>query len=190
VVEDDAQNGPDHVDAHRSIALIAGAYVKRGAVVSTHYTTVNMLRTMEDILEMGPMGINDDVIEPMADVFTTQAHAWSYTAIVPPILRSTKLPVPAATSASAGTSGKDFAYASPRHSAAYWAAKTRGFDFNVEDHIDSASFNHILWRGLMGAKVAYPTVRSGRDLRRDRGALLEKQGSGTQQNLNAGRGYR
>jgi len=174
VVEDDAQNGPDHVDAHRSLALIAGAYVKQGAVVSTHYTTVNMLRTMEDILGMGPMGINDDVIEPMADVFTTEAHAWTYTAIVPQILRSTKLPVPAATSASAETSGNDFAYASPRHSAAYWAAKTRGFDFNVEDHIDSAKFNRILWRGLMGAKVAYPTVRSGRDLRENRKELLKR----------------
>ncbi|MGH9730658.1 MAG: bifunctional YncE family protein/alkaline phosphatase family protein, partial [Candidatus Acidiferrales bacterium] len=57
IVEDDAQNGPDHVDAHRSVALIAGAYVKQGAVVSTHYTTVNLLRTMEDILGMGPMGL-------------------------------------------------------------------------------------------------------------------------------------
>ncbi|MGH9711642.1 MAG: bifunctional YncE family protein/alkaline phosphatase family protein, partial [Candidatus Acidiferrales bacterium] len=115
IVEDDAQNGPDHVDAHRSVALIAGAYVKQGAVVSTHYTTVNMLRTMEDILGMGPMGINDEVIEPMADVFTTQEHAWSYTAIVPEVLRSTKLPVPGATSAKVNS----------RHSAAYWAAKTR-----------------------------------------------------------------
>ncbi len=173
IVEDDAQNGPDHVDAHRSIALIAGAYVKQGAVVSTHYTTVNMLRTMEDILGMGPMGINDDVIEPMADVFTTEAHAWSYTAIVPQILRSTKLPVPAATSANAGTSDTDFAYASPRHSAAYWAAKTRGFDFNVEDHIDSAKFNRILWRGLIGNDTPYPMVRSGRDLRENRKELLK-----------------
>ncbi|HEV2182606.1 MAG TPA: hypothetical protein VGR39_02895, partial [Candidatus Acidoferrales bacterium] len=183
ILEDDAQNGPDHVDAHRSIALIAGAYVKQGAVVSTHYTTVNMLRTMEDILGMGPMGINDDVIEPMADVFTTEAHAWSYTAIVPQILRSTKLPVPAATSASAGTSDKDFAYASPRHSAAYWAAKTRGFDFNVEDHIDSAKFNRILWHGLMGAKVAYPTVRSGRDLRENRKDLLKKNSTEAEEAL-------
>jgi len=174
IVEDDAQNGPDHVDAHRSLALIAGAYVKQGAVASTRYTTVNMLRTMEDILGMGPMGINDDVIEPMADVFTTQAHAWTYTAIVPQILRSTKLPVPGAASASRGASSNDFAYASPRHSAAYWAAKTRGFDFNVEDHIDSAKFNRILWRGLMGAKVAYPTMRSGRDLRENRKELLKR----------------
>ncbi|MFZ0334329.1 MAG: hypothetical protein WAL69_09330, partial [Candidatus Acidiferrales bacterium] len=93
IVEDDAQNGPDHVDAHRSPALIAGAYVKQGAVVSTHYTTVNMLRTIEDILGMKPMGINDAVSEPMADVFTTEMKPWTYTAEVPAVLRSTQLPV-------------------------------------------------------------------------------------------------
>ena len=52
VLEDDAQNGPDHVDAHRSIAFVFGAYVKKGAVVSEHYTTVSMLRTIEEILGM------------------------------------------------------------------------------------------------------------------------------------------
>ncbi|MHB8412383.1 MAG: bifunctional YncE family protein/alkaline phosphatase family protein [Candidatus Acidiferrales bacterium] len=180
IVEDDAQNGPDHVDAHRSVALIAGAYVKQGAVISTHYTTVNMLRTIEEILGMGPMGINDDVLDPMADVFTTKTHPWSYTAIVPQILRSTKLPLPQATSAAnagatnAASPEELSAFAKPRHDAAYWAAKTRGFDFNVEDHINSAQFNRILWKGLMGAKVPYPKVRDGRDLRRNRGALLRK----------------
>ncbi len=48
MIEDDAQNGPDHVDAHRSIAFVFGAYVKKGAVVSEHYTTVSMLRTIEE----------------------------------------------------------------------------------------------------------------------------------------------
>jgi len=180
IVEDDAQNGPDHVDAHRSVALIAGAYVKQGAVISTHYTTVNMLRTIEEILGMGPMGINDDVLDPMADVFTTKARPWSYTAIVPQILRTTKLPLPqAASAANAGVTNAASpeelsAFAKPRHDAAYWAAKTRGFDFSIEDHINSAQFNRILWKGLMGAKVPYPKVRDGRDLRRNRGALLRK----------------
>ena len=50
VVEDDAQDGPDHVNAHRSTAYIVGPYVKNHAVISTAYTTVNMLRTIEDIL--------------------------------------------------------------------------------------------------------------------------------------------
>jgi len=174
IVEDDAQDGPDHVDAHRSVAFVAGPYVKQGAVISTHYTTVNMLRTIEEVLGMGAMGINDDVLEPMADVFTAQKHAWSYTAIVPQILRSTQLPLPKATSAEAARAEQFSAYAKPRRGAAYWAAKTRGFDFHVEDHINSALFNRILWHGLMGAKVPYPAARDGRDLRRNRAALLAK----------------
>jgi YVTN family beta-propeller protein len=164
IVEDDAQNGPDHVDAHRSVALITGANVKQGAVVSTHYTTVNMLRTIEDVLGMGPMGINDDIAEPMADVFTTELKPWTFAAYVPDVLRTTKLPVPGA-SPGAG--------ARPRHNAAYWAAKTRGFDFSVEDKIDSAKFNRILWQGLAGKDAPYPTVRDGRDLRANREKLLQ-----------------
>lgn len=166
-VEDDAQNGPDHVDAHRSVALVAGAYVKQGAVVSTHYTTVNMLRTIEDILGMKPMGINDDVAEPMADMFTTEYKPWTYTAMVPRVLYSTQLPV-----------GKPLAGAAlmrPRRDAAYWAAKTKGMDFTVEDHIDSAKYNRIIWRGLEGRDVPYPAERSGRDLRKNRRELLKEE---------------
>ena len=53
VLEDDAQDGPDHVDAHRSIAFVAGPYVRQGAVVSKRYTTVNMLQTIEAVLGLG-----------------------------------------------------------------------------------------------------------------------------------------
>ncbi|MFZ0639809.1 MAG: bifunctional YncE family protein/alkaline phosphatase family protein [Candidatus Acidiferrales bacterium] len=168
IVEDDAQNGPDHVDAHRSPTLIAGAYVKQGAVVSTHYTTVNTLRTIEDILGMKPMGINDAVAEPMADVFTTEGKPWTYTAAVPAVLRSTRLPV---GNAAAGATQSD-AYVRPRHDAAYWAAKTKGMDFSVEDHVDPAKFNQIVWYGLVD--VPYPTARSGRDLRENRRELLKE----------------
>src|SRR4029077_8463221 len=55
VIEDDAQDGPDHVDAHRSVAFIAGPYVKQHAVVSDRYTTVSMIRTMEEILGLQPL---------------------------------------------------------------------------------------------------------------------------------------
>ena len=174
-VEDDAQNGPDHVDAHRSVALVAGAYVKQGAVVSAHYTTVNMLRTIEDILGMKPMGINDDVAEPMADVFTTEYKPWTYTASVPQILCSTELPVCSkGGKASAGAAGPNV---KPLHDAAYWAAKTKGMDFTVEDKIDSAKFNRIIWQGLMGKDAPYPLERSGRDLRDGRGELLKEHSS-------------
>jgi DNA-binding beta-propeller fold protein YncE len=167
IVEDDAQNGPDHVDAHRSPAFIAGAYVKQGAVVSTHYDTVNMLRTIEDILGMKPMGINDAVAEPMADVFTTEYKPWTYTAIVPDVLRSTQLPIAAAANAKS-------AVARPRHDAAYWAAKTKGMDFSVEDHVDPEKFNRIVWYGLVGDDVPYPKARSGQDLRENREELLKE----------------
>src|SRR5580693_7336067 len=72
VIEDDAQDGPDHVDPHRSIAFIAGPYVKHGAVVSTRYTTVNMVRTIEAVLGLKPIGINDAMAAPMAQVFDTR----------------------------------------------------------------------------------------------------------------------
>jgi len=174
IVEDDAQNGPDHVDAHRSPGLIAGAYVKQGAVVSTHYDTVNTLRTIEELLGMKPMGINDAVAEPMADVFTTEYKPWTYTATVPEILRSTQLPVgTAATSGGAAQGGS--AYAKPRHDAAYWAEKAKGMDFSVEDRVDPAKFNRIVWEGLVGKDVPYPTVRDGRNLRGNREELLKEK---------------
>ncbi|HEV2288015.1 MAG TPA: beta-propeller fold lactonase family protein [Candidatus Acidoferrales bacterium] len=175
IVEDDAQNGPDHVDAHRSPVLIAGAYVKQGAVVSAHYDTVNLLRTIEDVLGMKPMGINDAVAEPMADVFTTEYKPWTYTAIVPDVLRSTQLPIgSAAAGAGAAQSG---VHAKPRHDAAYWAEKTKGMDFSVEDHVDPEKFNRIVWYGLMGDDVPYPTERSGRDLKENRKELLKEDSS-------------
>ena len=178
VIEDDAQNGPDHVDAHRTTAFVVGPYVKQHAVVSTHYTTVNLLRTIEDVLGIGPMGINDDVLSPMADVFTTTAKPWTYTAIVPAILRSTRLPLPSRSQAALGVPGENSrAYARPLHSAAYWADATRGFDFSVEDKINTALFNRILWKGLMGPAAPYPALRSRRDLRRHRRHLLAHYGS-------------
>ncbi len=188
IVEDDAQNGPDHVDAHRSPALIAGAYVKQGAVVSTHYDTVNVLRTIEDILGMKPMGINDAVAEPMADVFTTEEKPWTYTASVSEVLRSTQLPIGnASAGASSGTAAAqsgDPGYAKPKHDAAYWAAKTKGMDFSVEDHVDPEKFNRIVWYGLAGDDVPYPTERDGRNLRGNRKELLKEDVA------NSLRGYR
>lgn len=177
IVEDDAQNGPDHVDAHRSPALIAGAYVKQGAVVSTHYDTVNVLRTIEDILGMKPMGINDAVAEPMADVFTTEEKPWTYTASVADVLRSTQLPIGKA-SAGGGASVQSGNYAKPKHDAAYWAARTKGMDFSVEDHVDAEKFNRIIWEGLAGKDVAYPTARDGRNLRKNRDELLKENSGG------------
>ena len=60
MIEDDAQAGPDHVNAHRTIAFVAGPYVKQGAVVHERYSTVNMVRTIEDVLGLEHLNINDE----------------------------------------------------------------------------------------------------------------------------------
>jgi YVTN family beta-propeller protein len=69
VLEDDAQNGPDHVDAHRSVALVASPYAKRGAVDSSLYTTCGVLRTIELILGLPPMSQCDAAAAPMYGAF-------------------------------------------------------------------------------------------------------------------------
>ncbi len=72
ILEDDAQNGADHVDAHRSTALIISKYAPRQAtpLVDHHfYTTVSMVRTMEDLLDLPPMNNNDAFAPPIASVF-------------------------------------------------------------------------------------------------------------------------
>ncbi len=72
VVEDDTQNGPDHVDATRTIAFAAGPYVKRGAVVSDRYDQLSMLRTIEILLGLQPMNLNDRMAAPMFGIFTNK----------------------------------------------------------------------------------------------------------------------
>jgi DNA-binding beta-propeller fold protein YncE len=169
VIEDDSQDGPDHVDAHRSNIYIAGAHVKQDEVISERYTTVNVLRTIEELLNIKPLGINDGLEEPINDVFERHAKAWAFTAVVPDILRTTALPLPPANASAQQASFLSF----PLHDAKYWEEKTKGLDFNVEDHLDTARFNHVLWQGLKGDSVPYPS-RSGADLRQNRKRLLEQ----------------
>ncbi|HWY23990.1 MAG TPA: alkaline phosphatase family protein, partial [Nevskia sp.] len=168
IVEDDAQDGPDHVDAHRSVAFIAGPYVKKGALVSTHYSTVNILRTIEDVLGLDHMSVYDAYQPPMTDAFDLTQTTWTYTAKVPAILATTTLPIPhQAELASLGVK--------PLHDASWWARQTRGMDFSAPDKLNAAAYNQILWKGVMGNKP-YPKVRSGKDLRQDRQKLLDKAG--------------
>ena len=93
VIEDDAQNGADHVDARRSIALVVGPMVKQHALISTRYTTVNILRTIEAVLGLSPLGLNDALAAPMADIFDPALTDWTYTARAADVLRSTALPI-------------------------------------------------------------------------------------------------
>ncbi|PYS83434.1 MAG: hypothetical protein DMF70_06700 [Acidobacteria bacterium] len=74
VVEDDTQNGPDHVDATRTIAFAAGPYVKRGAVVSDRYDQLSMLRTIEILLGLEPMNLNDRMAAPMFGIFSAKPN--------------------------------------------------------------------------------------------------------------------
>jgi YVTN family beta-propeller protein len=174
VVEDDAQDGPDHVDAHRSIAFIAGPYVKQGAVVSTRYTTVSMIATIVDILGMEHLGTYDALQQPMTGAFSRTVKKWDFTAIVPEILRTTQLPLPVKTAKnSLKPDALSAFYARPRHDAAYWAAKTVGFNFDRADQVDAPTYNLILWKGILGDNVPYPATRSGRDLSKHRRALLK-----------------
>ena len=164
VIEDDAQDGGDHVDAHRSIAFVAGAYVKQGALVSTQYNTLDFVRTIEEVLGLPPMNLNDALATPMADIFNTTPTPWSFTAVPAAILYGTQLPLPP----------RPPGLKVPRrpHNAKYWARATKGMDFEDEDKVDPAEFNRILWKGLMG-KQPYPAV-TGLDLRANRAELLAR----------------
>jgi YVTN family beta-propeller protein len=167
VIEDDAQSGQDHVDAHRTVAFVAGPYVKQGKVVHERYTTVNMVRTIEDVLGLGHLNINDAYQRPMTDVFDLNQAAWTYNAIVPvPIAK--ELPSTPEESQS-GANGLSFHNA---QSAAYWASQTRGFDWSVEDRVPAVLFNQIVWKGLTGG-LPYPTARNGQDYSLDRAAVLK-----------------
>src|SRR4030095_8624392 len=70
VIEDDPQNGPDHVDCHRTVGLVISPYTKRKLVDSTHYTTVSMVRSMELILGLSPLSQYDAAARPMFNSFT------------------------------------------------------------------------------------------------------------------------
>ena len=170
VIEDDAQDGGDHVDSHRTIAFVAGAYVKQGKVISTQYNTVNFLRTIEEVLGLQPMNLNDALARPMADIFTTTPNSWSYTAKSAQILNGTTLP-PFIDK----TANKLARRNAPKstHDAQYWAKATKGMDFTTEDQFDFATYNRILWKGLMGNKP-YPAASSGKNLRHNRKELLAR----------------
>jgi hypothetical protein len=137
---------------------------------------VSMLRTIVDVLGIEPAGLNDALAEPMADVFQTHPQPWSYTALVPSVLYSTQLPLPAPTAANRqrDSLGVSPVPSRPVRSAEYWERAMTGQDFEREDDLDTDRFNIALWVGLKGDGVAYPAHRHGRDMRRDRQQLLKQ----------------
>ncbi len=125
-----------------------------------------MLRTIEDVLGIAPLGLNDASVEPMSAAFERTLRPWSYQAAVPQVLRTTSPPSPAPT-AGMRLNPREIAYARPRHDSAYWADKTRGMNFSDADEIDTDRFNRILWRGLRGNAPFPETPKSDTDDDRD-----------------------
>jgi DNA-binding beta-propeller fold protein YncE len=170
IVEDDAQDGADHVDAHRSFAFVAGPFVKRKALVSARYTTVSLLRTIEEVLGLPPLGLNDGLAEPMSDVFDLTQAAWTYDAVVPEALRSTQLPLDAPAK-KAELPRREGCFRAAGHDAAWWQAAMAGQDFSEEDRLNPAKFNAALWAGLKGEGTTAPD-RPASDLRLGRREML------------------
>ena len=133
VIEDDAQNGPDHVDAQRTAGLVISPYTKRKAIDSTLYTTVSLIRTMELILGLSPLSQYDAAARPMFNSFTNQADTAAYKhepAQIDLNATNTKL--------------------------AYGADRSNKMDFSEYDKIDDFELNEILWYAVMGENAPEP----------------------------------
>ena len=171
VIEDDAQDGGDDVDAHRSTAYIVGPYVKHHAVISEHYATVNMAGTIEDILGTAHQNLHDGGVPPMTDVFDITQQDWTFHATPSAYLLATQLPIsqPAAAAALRRSRG---IIPNPTDDAAWWEAKTKGTDFSMLT--TSTSWHSTGWYGGGSREIhPYPTIRSGADLRHNRAPLLQ-----------------
>ncbi|HEV3083623.1 MAG TPA: bifunctional YncE family protein/alkaline phosphatase family protein [Gemmataceae bacterium] len=138
VVEDDAQNGSDHVDAHRTVAYVISPYARRGQVDSTMYSTTSMLRTMELILGLKPMSQFDAAAQPMYGAFQAHADTGSYQHAVPAVDLTEK------------------------NQATAWGAKlSEKFDFTKEDAADDLLLSEVIWRSVRGPNSPMPApVRS------------------------------
>jgi DNA-binding beta-propeller fold protein YncE len=157
VIEDDSQDGADHVDSHRATTYIVGPYVKKNTVVSTRYSQPSVLRTIEDILGTEHINLNTYYTRPMADVFDiTSSGAWTFTAVASTLLKQTTLTLAQGGNKVKFAEGPDL---KPTHSAKYWAEKPPGFDFSGEDRVPSDLYNKILWEGLKGTPAPVPHTR-------------------------------
>jgi YVTN family beta-propeller protein len=137
VIEDDAQNGPDHVDAHRTVCLIASPYVQSGLVDHSQYSTVSMLRTIELILGLPPMSQFDAAALPMLRPFTDTPRPLPYRARAPRQQRD-----------------------EVNRADAYGAAESAALDLDEPDRADEARFNAILWHAIKGPNVPVPTPKT------------------------------
>jgi YVTN family beta-propeller protein len=156
IVEDDAQNGPDHVDAHRSPAYVICPYTNSGAVIHTNYNSTNVVRTIEDILGVNYLGLNDANARPMSDVFIKQPNLQPYTAPIPGILCNPPVDPTLVPECHNPGDREMTAAVKPLHDGKWWAEATKGFNFSHPDLINADLFNRILWKGIMGDDKPYP----------------------------------
>ncbi len=133
VIEDDAQNGPDHVDAHRTVGLVISPYTRRHHLDSTQYQTVSMIRTMELILGLPPLSQFDAAAQPMFASFTDQADTTPYT------LEPARIDLGAVNTA-----------------LAYGAERSSKMDFREYDRVDDFELNEILWYAVKGTETPLP----------------------------------
>jgi YVTN family beta-propeller protein len=169
VSEDDSQDGPDHVDAHRSIAHVISPYSRRG-VVHTFYNHPAMLRTIEDILGTNYLGLNDANSFSMDDVFTTVPNLAPYDVIIPGVL--CKKPVdPSLVPGCKSPSARKTPAVPMLHDGNWWRLNSKHFVFNGPDKNDARAFDELVWRGTVG-DVPYPSARTGEDLSAGRPAVL------------------
>jgi hypothetical protein len=136
VLEDDAQNGPDHVDSHRAPAFVISPYTRRAIVDSTMYNTTSMLRTIELIVGLRPMTHFDAAARPMAAAFASKPDLRPYDAEKPRIRLDQVNPAQSAT-----------------------AARSAQLDLSEADRIDDEEMNEILWRAMRKDEPPAP-VRS------------------------------
>ena len=145
VVEDDAQNGPDHVDAHRTIAFVISPWARRRAVDSTMYSTSSMLRTMELILGLRPMSQFDAAAMPMFASFGAQPDPRPYHALPARVdLQERNLQT------------------------AWGSDLSRTMDFTKEDAADDLLLNEVVWRSVRGADHPMPAPKRAAFVRNTR----------------------
>jgi DNA-binding beta-propeller fold protein YncE len=167
IIEDDCQDGADHVDSHRATTYIVGPHVKQHAVVSTRYSQPNVLRTIEDILGTEHINLNTYYARPMADVFDRDSSTkWDFHAVASTLLQPLLTKPVAMGGLGFDPNTVEFAAGrklKPTHDSQYWAEKTRGFDFSAEDRVPPELYNKILWEGLKGkpapaTKTSFPKI--------------------------------
>ncbi|HEX6813424.1 MAG TPA: bifunctional YncE family protein/alkaline phosphatase family protein [Planctomycetota bacterium] len=140
-IEDDPQNGWDHVSGYRTTCYVASPYCRRGAVVSTQYNTTSILRTIEQILGIPPMNVFDAAATPMFDCFTETPDMTPFVALPANVQLDEMNPDPAAVGDA--VLRKD-------------AEVSATLDLAQVDRAPEDVLNRILWRAMRGSSVPYP----------------------------------